>query len=291
MREKEFPSVVTSRSMKLRRVIMVWVGRCEDGILDEEREESDVSDISGNKSKDHQICQMMLLAQMKTKDVEKYVFAGIILNLCKIFRINFVGTILNLRKIFRIRGLFLKFDDDNGSIITCCTFDDNNGLMITSSKGRLLEHLPGCIKSLFVEHGLSSTKVRGYDGAINMHDELHGLKALIVNEKKVDTLYSLFYTPTSIDHSCNWKKHHTSCLMNAVSACCKRKDMLIEKKVVKVIGGNEIETESGVHQEFSLTRVGDIHLTLLRFVGLYPCVIVDQELTESVLKTTDPNLN
>ncbi|GKB97348.1 zinc finger MYM-type protein 1-like protein, partial [Tanacetum coccineum] len=70
--------------------------------------------------------------------------------------------------------------------------------------------LKEALESLLATHELSMSRIRGqgYDGASNMRGEFNGLKSLILNDNK---------------------------LVNVVGVSCKRRDMLLEKQVEKIL--------------------------------------------------------
>jgi len=71
-------------------------------------------------------------------------------------------------------------------------------------------YLKSAIESLFVEYGLSSTKVRGqgYNGASNMHGEFNGLEVLIINENKFAYYVHCFAHQLQLVIVAVAKKHH-----------------------------------------------------------------------------------
>ncbi|KAJ8759156.1 hypothetical protein K2173_004163 [Erythroxylum novogranatense] len=126
------------------------------------------------------------------------------------------------------------------------------------------------IKSLFSNYGLSITSLRGqgYDGASNMRGEFHGLKSLILKENSCAYYIHCFAHQLQLTLVAVPKKHLNVCsffntitrLCNVIGGSCKRRDMLREKQMEKVIVGisqGVIETGQELNQEMTLKRPGD----------------------------------
>jgi Domain of unknown function (DUF4371) len=126
------------------------------------------------------------------------------------------------------------------------------------------------LEELFCKHGLSFSRLRGqdYDGASNMRSEFNGLKALIL--KKNSSAYyvhcfahqlQFVLVVMATNHSrianlFNW----ISIIQTIVTASCKRRDKLREKRATKVkeaLEDGDLLNEKGLNQETSLARSGD----------------------------------
>ncbi|XP_022040668.1 zinc finger MYM-type protein 1-like [Helianthus annuus] len=136
--------------------------------------------------------------------------------------------------------------------------------------------LKQAIDDLLASKQLSIKQVRGqgYDGASNMRGEFNGLKALILKDNPSAHYIHCFAHQLQLVILVVAKKH-------AVSASCKRKDMLREEKkarVEKEILEGENKTGKGLNQEVSLARAGDTrwgsyHRTIISLLRLFPEVV------------------
>ncbi|KAJ8750553.1 hypothetical protein K2173_015712 [Erythroxylum novogranatense] len=147
------------------------------------------------------------------------------------------------------------------------------------------------IKSLFSNYGLSIASLRGqgYDGASNMRGEFHGLKSLILKENSCAYYIHCFAHQLQLTLVAVAKKHLNVCsffntitrLCNVIGGSCKRRDMLREKQMEKVMIGisqGVIETGQGLNQEMTLkrprdTRWGSHFGTLINLLHLFSSVI------------------
>ncbi|KAJ8767175.1 hypothetical protein K2173_013572 [Erythroxylum novogranatense] len=151
-------------------------------------------------------------------------------------------------------------------------------LRYVDKKGQVMERILGLVhvsdtsslslkralESLFAKHGLSLSKIlgQGYDGASNMQGEYNGLKT------------SLFNLIAS--------------LSNVVGASCKRRDILREKqlyKVVEELHNGEISSGRGLNQETTLRRAGETRWgshygTLASLIAMFSSVIDVLEIIE-----------
>nr|XP_027108615.1 zinc finger MYM-type protein 1-like [Coffea arabica] len=122
--------------------------------------------------------------------------------------------------------------------------------------------LKDAIDSLFVQHGLSLSKLRGqgYDGASNMR--------VIVAVAKENIIVSEFFV-------------YVSMMVNLTGASCKRRDQLRQiehDKIVTLLDSGDIISGKGKNQETSLARPGDTrwgshYLTLLCLSSMWASVI------------------
>ncbi|KAJ8749264.1 hypothetical protein K2173_018744 [Erythroxylum novogranatense] len=147
------------------------------------------------------------------------------------------------------------------------------------------------IKSLFSNYGLSIASLRGqgYDGASNMRGEFHGLKSLILKENSCAYYIHCFAHQLQLTLVAVAKKHLNVCsffntitrLCNVIRGSCKRRDMLREKQMEKVMEGlsqGVIETRQGLNQEMTLKRPEDTRWgyhfgTLINLLHLFSSVI------------------
>ena len=126
------------------------------------------------------------------------------------------------------------------------------------------------MEDLFCRHGLSIFRLcgQGYDGTSNMQGELNGLKTLILKESSCAYYVHCFAHQLQLALVAMAKNHDKIALlfhlvgnvMNVVGASCKRRDMLREKQIVKVIEAlNKGELSSGqvLNQETGLKRSDD----------------------------------
>ncbi|XP_008229022.1 PREDICTED: uncharacterized protein LOC103328408 [Prunus mume] len=106
--------------------------------------------------------------------------------------------------------------------------------------------LKDAIDMFFSSNGLSFSKLQGqgYDGASNM-------RALVAKTKKNIDIASFFTTTNSV--------------VNHVGASCKRRDTLraqLQEELVIAFENDCLITGRGLHQETSLKRAGEAHITL-----------------------------
>ncbi|XP_058783055.1 uncharacterized protein LOC131657706 [Vicia villosa] len=158
------------------------------------------------------------------------------------------------------------------------------------------------LESLLAKFNLSFSRVRGqgYDGASNMRGEFNGLKSLILKENNCAFYVHCFAHQLQLALVAVAKKHDdiawfflvVNNLSNVVGASCKRRDILRESQILKVmeaLESGEILTGRGLNQETTLTRAGDTRWgshygTLLRLVSLFPsvCDVLDIILKDSL---------
>ncbi|KAJ8771700.1 hypothetical protein K2173_026877 [Erythroxylum novogranatense] len=181
-------------------------------------------------------------------------------------------------------GVIIRYGDSFG-----CVIERFLGLVhVRDTSVTLL--LKG-IKSLSSNYGLSIASLRGqgYDGASNMRGEFHGLKSIILKENSCAYYIHCFAHQLQLTLVAVAKKHLNVCsffntitrLCNVVRGSCKRRDMLREKQMEKVIVGishGVIETRQGLNQEMTLKRPGDTRWgshfgTLINLLHLFSSVI------------------
>ncbi|XP_027120533.2 uncharacterized protein [Coffea arabica] len=167
---------------------------------------------------------------------------------------------------------------------------------IQGSKTPTLHHsihinLLDAIDSLFAQHGLSLSKLRGqgYDGASNMRGEFNGLKALILQENPYAMYIHCFAHQLQLVIVAVAKGNiivseffvYVSMIVNLTGASCKRRDQLRQiehDKIVTLLDSGDIISGKGKNQETSLARPGDTrwgshYLTLLRLSSMWASVI------------------
>ncbi|XP_031285498.1 zinc finger MYM-type protein 1-like [Pistacia vera] len=126
------------------------------------------------------------------------------------------------------------------------------------------------LESLFCQHGLSLSRLcgQGYDGASNMQREFNGLKSLILRENEYAYYVHCFAHQLQLTLVAVAKNHISIAsffslvtnLINVVRGSCKRRDMLQESQINKLVQALEIGEVSkgrGLNQETSLKRAGD----------------------------------
>nr|XP_027089553.1 zinc finger MYM-type protein 1-like [Coffea arabica] len=151
--------------------------------------------------------------------------------------------------------------------------------------------LKDAIDSLFAQHGLSLSKLRGqgYDGASNMRGEFNGLKALILQENSYAMYIHYFAHQLQLVIVAVAKGNiivseffvYVSMIVNLTGASCKRRDQLRQieyDKIVTLLDSGDIISGKGKNQETSLARSGDTrwgshYLTLLRLSSMWASVI------------------
>nr|XP_027075662.1 zinc finger MYM-type protein 1-like [Coffea arabica] len=151
--------------------------------------------------------------------------------------------------------------------------------------------LKDAIDSLFVQHGLSLSKLRGqgYDGASNMRGEFNGLKALILQENSYAMYIHCFAYQLQLVIVAVAKENiivseffvYVSMMVNLTGASCKRRDQLRQiehDKIVTLLDSGDIISGKGKNQETSLARPGDTrwgshYLTLLCLSSMWASVI------------------
>lgn len=130
--------------------------------------------------------------------------------------------------------------------------------------------LKEALESLLATHELSMSRIRGqgYDGASNMRGEFNGLKSLVLNDNKSAFYVHCFAHQLQLVLVAVAKNHVDIALLftmlirlvNAVGGSCKRRDMLREKQVEKILEEldiGEIKSGKGLHQEYTVQRATD----------------------------------
>nr|XP_027103380.1 zinc finger MYM-type protein 1-like [Coffea arabica] len=153
------------------------------------------------------------------------------------------------------------------------------------------ESRDNAIDSLFAQHGLSLSKLRGqgYDGASNMRGEFNGLKALILQENPYAMYIHCFAHQLQLVIVAVAKGNiivseffvYVSMIVNLTGVSCKRRDQLRQiehDKIVTLLDSGDIISGKGKNQETSLARPGDTrwgshYLTLLRLSSMWASVI------------------
>ena len=151
-----------------------------------------------------------------------------------------------------------------------CVFERFLGIVHVSDTTSLSLKL--AIETLFSKYGLSLSSLRGqgYDGASNMQGAIHGLKTLILKENSSAYYMHCFAHQLQLALVAVAKNHVqiallfniVASLLNVVGASCKRKDILRERqleKIVEACKNGEISSGQGLHQETSLQRPGNTH--------------------------------
>ncbi|KAJ8768080.1 hypothetical protein K2173_021020 [Erythroxylum novogranatense] len=185
-------------------------------------------------------------------------------------------------------------------------------LRYVDKKGQVMERILGLVhvsdtsalslkrafESLFAKHGLSLSKIRGqgYNGASNMQGEYNGLKSLILNENLCAFYVHCFAQQLQLALVAVAKNqieiaslfNLIASLSNVVGASCKRRDILREKqlyKVVEELHNGEISSGRGLNQEPTLRRAGDTQWgshygTLASLIAMFSSVIDVLEIIE-----------
>lgn len=160
-------------------------------------------------------------------------------------------------------AVVLRFVDDKGFVV-----ERFLGLVHVKSTTSLA--LKEGIEYIFSKHGLSISSLRGqgYDGASNMRGEFNGLKSLILAENSSAYYVHCFAHQLQLILVAVVQNHPTlgtffdyiRVLTNIVGGSSKRRDILREKQLEKVVTGiasGEISTGHGLNQEQTLKRPGD----------------------------------
>ncbi|XP_042403949.1 zinc finger MYM-type protein 1-like [Zingiber officinale] len=147
------------------------------------------------------------------------------------------------------------------------------------------------IDALFVQHGLSLSRLRGqgYDGASNMRGEFNGLKSLILQESPFAMYVHCFSHQLQLvlvvvahdNFTVSEFFGYITMIVNISGASCKRRDQLRKiqhDKIIAELESGEITSGKGKNQETSLARPGDTrwgshYLTLLRLCSMWSSVI------------------
>ncbi|XP_042467270.1 zinc finger MYM-type protein 1-like [Zingiber officinale] len=147
------------------------------------------------------------------------------------------------------------------------------------------------IDALFVQHGLSLSRLRGqgYDGASNMRGEFNGLKSLILQENPFAMYVHCFSHQLQLvlvvvahdNFTVSEFFGYITMIVNISGASCKRRDQLRKiqhDKIIAELESGEITSGKGKNQETSLARPGDTrwgshYLTLLRLCSMWSSVI------------------
>ncbi|KAK8936599.1 hypothetical protein KSP39_PZI012333 [Platanthera zijinensis] len=178
-------------------------------------------------------------------------------------------------------------------------------LRYVKSSGKIMERLLGFvhvadttalslksgIESLFMQYGLSISKLRGqgYDGASNMKGEFRGLKALILSENSCAFYVHCFAHQLQLvlvavaEGNSDIAELFTliSTVLNVVGGSCKRRDSLRALEVDRVareLGCGELESGQGLNQPLELKRAGDTrwgshYLTVLNFIRMFSSIV------------------
>ncbi|XP_042035304.1 zinc finger MYM-type protein 1-like [Salvia splendens] len=150
--------------------------------------------------------------------------------------------------------------------------------------------LRSAIISLFMEHSLSPSKIRGqgYDGASNMKGEIHGLKTLIMEDTPSAYYIHCFAHQLQLtlvaiakkNDECAWLFDTVAMLLNVVGVSCKRRELIHEiqaQKLAQALEVDELETGFGLNQELGLKKPGDTrwsshYKTLLNVMDLFSTI-------------------
>ncbi|KAI8560089.1 hypothetical protein RHMOL_Rhmol04G0228200 [Rhododendron molle] len=158
--------------------------------------------------------------------------------------------------------------------------------------------LKKAVDNLFCRLGLSIGRLRGqgYDGASNMQGEINGLKALILKENSSAYYVHCFAHQLQLalvavakkDDRIGYLLESVSKIGTVVGASCKRRDILREnevERVVKALNLGEIESGRGLNQETSLKRPRDTrwsshYSSSVRLMGMFASAIGVLEIVE-----------
>ena len=130
---------------------------------------------------------------------------------------------------------------------------------------------------------------QGYDGAGNMRGEFNGLKTLILKENEFAYYVHCFSHEFQLALMAVAKNHIqfatlfnlVANIVNVLGASCKRRDILREKQVTRVIGlidNEELSSGRGLNQETNLacacdTRWGSHYYSLICLINMISSVV------------------
>ncbi|KAF8403680.1 hypothetical protein HHK36_011784 [Tetracentron sinense] len=130
---------------------------------------------------------------------------------------------------------------------------------------------------------------RGYDGASNIQGEFNGLKTLIMKDNEYAIYVHCFAHQLQLTLIVIAKKHNkisvffnlVSDVVNVVGASSKRRDILREKQVAKIVEplkNGELSRRLGLNHETKLKRAGDTRWcshydTLISLIVMFSSVI------------------
>ncbi|XP_074359664.1 uncharacterized protein LOC141699711 [Apium graveolens] len=147
------------------------------------------------------------------------------------------------------------------------------------------------VENVLTKHGLSISKVRGqgYDGALNMREELNGMKTLILKEIPSAGYVHYFshqlqLVVVSVAKEIQFMGQffdYVSMIVNMVGASFKRNDALRQKQqdhIVQNLEKSEKTTGTRMYQEISLarpgeTRWGSYYKTIIPILAMWSTVL------------------
>ncbi|XP_074356116.1 uncharacterized protein LOC141695803 [Apium graveolens] len=146
------------------------------------------------------------------------------------------------------------------------------------------------VENVLTKYGLSISKVRGqgYDGALNMREELNGMKTLILKENPSAGYVHCFshqlqLVVVSVEKEVQFMGQffdYVSMIVNMVGASCKRNDALRQKQdhIVQNLEKSEKTIGTRMYQEISLarpveTRWGSYYKTIIRILAMWSAVL------------------
>lgn len=179
---------------------------------------------------------------------------------------NFFSILVDEARDISIKeqmAIVLRYVNCNGDII-------ERFLGLVHVSDTTASALKETIELIFAKNGLSLSKIRGqgYDGASNMSGQFSGLKSLILVENKSAYYVHCFAHQLQLALVGCAKKVYAltdffnfiPLVCNAVSASCKRADILRDKQfneMVKSIAIDDVQSGRGLNQQMSLSRPGD----------------------------------
>lgn len=156
------------------------------------------------------------------------------------------------------------------------------------------------VDSLFAEHGLSLSRIRGqgYDGASNMRSELRGLMSLVMKENSSSKYVHCFSQQLQLVVVAVAESHHAisdffsvvSMIVNTSGSSCKGADKLRQiehDRIVQGLESGDIFSGRSKNQETSSatsggTRWGSHYVTLIRLQAAWSSVL---EVLQNVKET------
>ncbi|KAL8089251.1 hypothetical protein AgCh_038878 [Apium graveolens] len=147
------------------------------------------------------------------------------------------------------------------------------------------------VENILTKHGLSISKVRGqgYDEALNMREELNGMKTVILKENPsagyvhcfAHQLQLVVVSVTKEIQVVSQFFDYVPMIVNMVGASCKRNDALRQKQLDQIVQNlekSEKTTGTRMYQEISLARPGETrwgshYKTIIHILAMWSTVL------------------
>ncbi|XP_026401434.1 zinc finger MYM-type protein 1-like isoform X2 [Papaver somniferum] len=225
------------------------------------------------------------------QDIQKEIVSAAAMETMDVIRAD-IGDSLFAVMVDESRGVSIR-----EQMAVCIRYVNKEGCIIKRFIGiiHVLEttaiSLKNSVDALLSKYGLNIMRLRGqcYDGASNMQGEYNVLKALILKENPSAYVVHCFSHQLQLALMNVAQKHGDVALfftivsevVTIVYASCKRRDVLRQKelaRVVELVEKGERLTGSGLNQETCLkrpsdTRWGTHYNTLLSLILMFPSIL------------------